>query len=186
MTFLNSIKHTSINMDHIKNIFYLQNFFLIILILWFSFLSCSSQNIKYEINEKGIKINATIHSRFIPKDSIIQKSIQIIDVSVKHSHKPYRRLWGIGQPRIKTDRIELDKYREGWFMLNNDDIALVFMGEHNKAIYIRTTMPPPKHVKLISKIEPVESPEKRKTFTLLLGTSNPFEMKEKLIYEWVK
>ena len=120
----------------------------------------------------------------MPKDSLILESIKIIDVNDDHSYKPYIRLWGIGLPGIKTEKIKLDEYLEGWVLLNNDEIALVFLSEYNKAVYIKTTMTPPRQVKLISEIDPPESPDKRKTFALLLGTNKPLKLIELMEKEW--
>lgn len=160
---------------------FIKTFILLLLVgLW----SCSSENIEYKITDTGLKINATLHGRFIPKDSLILESIKIIDVNSEHSYKPYIRLWGIGQPEIKTGKIKIDKYLEGWFLLNNDDIALIFLSEHKKAIYIKTKLKPPQQVKIISKIEPSESPDHRKNYSILLGTNNPAELKELMKKKW--
>ena len=164
-----------------KNRNYFKFFALVSL---FELLSCSSDNIDYIINDSGLKIDATIHSRFIPKDSLILESIKIIDVNSDHSYIPYLRVWGIGQPEIKTENIKIDEYLEGWFLLNNDEISLVFMSGHKKAIYIKTKLKTPGHVKLISKIEPAVSPDNRKTFSILLGTDDAAELQERMKKEW--
>jgi len=146
------------------------------LLLLFGLLSCSSDNIDYIINDSGLKIDATIHSRFIPKDSLILESIKIIDVNSDHSYIPYLRLWGIGQPEIQTENQEefakaiaairkLSRVVSTMTLNVNDEIALVFMSGHKKAIYIRTKLNVPGHVKIISKIEPAVSPDTRKTWS---------------------
>ncbi|PCH66435.1 MAG: hypothetical protein COC01_07955 [Bacteroidetes bacterium] len=164
-----------------KNISYFSLFILLPLI---GIQSCSSDNIDYKITDNGLKINATIHGRSIAKDSLILESIKIIDVNSDHSYLPYMRLWGIGQPEIKTETIKIDEYLEGWFLLNNDEIGLVFLSGHKKAIYIKTKQKSPRHVKIISKIDPAVTPDNRKTFSVLLGTNEAEKLKEKMEKEW--
>jgi len=147
-------------------------------------VSCSSENIKYQISNKELKISATLHGRVIPKDSLILESIKIVDVNADYSYKPRIRLWGIGQPRIQTEKIKLDKYLEGWFLLNNGDIALLFLSEHKKAIFIKTKLSPPAQVKFVYNYGTEESPADNKTFSLLLGTDTPIKLKEKMEQEW--
>jgi len=160
----------------------LKNLILILLLVLYS---CSSENISYEISNAGLKVNATVHGIFIPKDSLIIESIKVIDFNSDYSYKPYFRLWGISQPEFKTKNIKIDKYNEGWFLLNNDEIALVFLSQHSKAVYIRTKLKPPSQVRLISKIEPTDSSGIRENFSVLLGSDKPDELKKLLEAKWL-
>lgn len=155
-----------------------------LLLVFFGLFSCSSENINYDINNDGLNIKATVHSRYIPKDSLILESIRIIDIGKDHSYKPYRRVMGIGQPPVKIDRVTIDRYLEGWFLLNNDDMALIFLSEHKYAIYIKTKVKPPGPVLLISEVDPPEEQGQREYFSILLGTDNPEVLVQIMENKW--
>jgi len=155
-----------------------------LLLLIFGLFGCSSETINYDIENDGLNIKATVHSRFISKDSLILESLKIVDISNDHSYKPYRRVMGIGQPPLKIDRVSIDRYLEGWFLLNNDEIALIFLSEHKYAIYFKTRSKPPGLVPIISEINPPELQGQRENFSILLGTDNPEALIKMMREKW--
>lgn len=167
-------------MDFFSNRPHYQLFMFFIL---FSLFRCSSGEIKTSILKNGLNIKANIHSRFIHSDSIFCDSIEIIELS-NSSYQPHLRVGGIEQPKINVRGFEIDKYLEGWFLLNNDSIALVYYSEHKYLIRIKTKLDTPALVKTLAKIEKPIHPESRNKFMVLVGTNDPVKVIEKMKSNW--
>lgn len=150
-------------------------------LLLFGLSGCSSENINYEVAEEGIEITATVHGRTVPKDSLVLESLRIINFSTEEQYQPTLRLWGVGQPAVETGPVSIGEYLEGWFRLQNGELALAFLSEHEQAIYIQTKLRPPRQVRLLSGLG---ENEVDKHFVLLLGTDEPEALKELMEQQW--
>ena len=102
---------------------------LLLLILGlFSFIGYSSRNVKFEVSDQGLRIKGGIYGRLIPKEDIAGESVKIVDFNTSPEYKP----------RIRTNGVGLPGYSEGWFKLNNNEKALLFVTDRSNVVYIPT------------------------------------------------
>ena len=102
---------------------------LLLLILGlFTFIGYSSRNVKFEVSDQGLRIRGAIYGRFIPKEDIAEENAEIINLDASPEYKP----------RIRTNGVGLPGYSEGWFKLNNNEKALLFVTDRSNVVYIPT------------------------------------------------
>jgi hypothetical protein len=101
---------------------------LILLLGFFAFIGYSARNVRFEVNDQGLRIKGGIYGRFIPKEEITTENIQILDLNTYPEYKP----------RIRTNGIGLPGYDEGWFKLKNNEKALLFLTDCSNVVYIPT------------------------------------------------
>ncbi|MFC1942855.1 PH domain-containing protein [Chloroflexota bacterium] len=101
---------------------------LILVIGLLSFIGYSSKNVRFEINDEGLKISRSIYGRLIPRDQIVASEVKVIDLSADLEYKPKHKTNGAGLPG----------YSEGWFKLNNNEKALLFVTDRSSVVYIPT------------------------------------------------
>ncbi len=101
---------------------------LILLLGFFAFIGHSARNVRFEVNDQGLRIKGGIYGRFIPKEEITTENIQILDLNTYPEYKP----------RIRTNGIGLPGYDEGWFKLKNNEKALLFLTDCSNVVYIPT------------------------------------------------
>ena len=124
---------------------------LLLLLGLFTFIGYSSRNVKFEVSDQGLRIKGAIYGRFIPKEDIAEENAEIINLDANPQYKP----------RIRTNGVGLPGYSEGWFKLNNNEKALLFVTDRSKVVYIPT----------------------RQNYSVLLSVSNSEEFYES-IKQW--
>lgn len=101
---------------------------LLIILGLFAFIGYSSRNVKFELSDQGLQIKGGLYGRFIPKEDIAGEQAKIIDFDTSPEYKP----------RIRTNGIGLPGYAAGWFKLQNDEKALLFVTDRSNVVYIPT------------------------------------------------
>ncbi len=145
----------------------MKRYFLIMLLV---FTGCTSENLNYTFNENAFVVSATLHSRAITYDNIDTTSLRVVPFH-HDAYTPRVRIWGIGQPEVSYKNIDIDHYLEGWFILKNNEIALVYASEHENLLYFRTDLHPPKQALLVADV--LGNYDTNTTFSVLVGTDNP-------------
>jgi hypothetical protein len=102
---------------------------LIAVIGFLGFIAYSSKNVRFEVGDDGLRISRSIYGRFIPWQEIAGDGVRIVDLNTDAEYKPKRRTNGAGLPG----------YWEGWFKLQNDEKALLFVTDRSSVVYIPTT-----------------------------------------------
>ncbi len=101
---------------------------LLLIIGFLAFIGYSSKNVRFEVNDEGLRISRSIYGRFIPRAEIAADGVRVIDLRVDAEYYPKRRTNGAGLPG----------YAEGWFKLKNDEKALLFLTDRSSVVYIPT------------------------------------------------
>ena len=156
--------------------------YLYYLIIFNLLLACSSDDIRYEISSAGIDIKATAHSRFVSADSIDVDKIHVVRIRDDSPYRPILRLWGIGQPGLKTNQLNLDSYQEGWFLLKNKTVVLTFISEHEEAVLVPTSLSTPPQVELL--LRGYDSKVSSDSISLLLGAKQAKDIKKLMLQNW--
>jgi len=94
----------------------------------FAYFGYSARNTKFVISEQGLRIKGCLYGRRVPKDSLITKNIQVVDLIHDDTYRPTRRTNGVGLPG----------YLEGWFRLNNGEKGLLFLTKKTRVVYLPT------------------------------------------------
>lgn len=94
----------------------------------FTYFGYSARNTKFVISQQGLRIKNCLYGRNIPKDSLIAKDIQIVDLIHDSAYRPTIRTNGVGLPG----------YAEGWFRLSNKEKALLFLTKKTGVVYMPT------------------------------------------------
>lgn len=124
---------------------------LLIILGLFTFIGYSSRNVRFEVSDQGLRIKGGIYGRFIPKEDVAVENAKIIDFNTSPEYKP----------RIRTNGVGLPGYSEGWFKLQNNEKALLFVTDRSNMVYIPT----------------------KQDYSVLLSVSNSEEFYE-LIKQW--
>jgi hypothetical protein len=101
---------------------------LVLVIGLLAFIGYSSRNVRFEVNDEGLRISRSIYGRFIPREEITAAEVKVIDLNIDSEYKPKRRTNGAGLPG----------YSEGWFKLENKEKALLFVTDRSRVVYIPT------------------------------------------------
>ena len=102
---------------------------LILVVGLLAFIGYSLRNVRFEVNEQGLRISRSLYGRFIPRGEIAAEGVKVIDLNVDSEYKPKHRTNGAGLPG----------YAEGWFKLKNNEKALLFVTDRSNVVYIPTT-----------------------------------------------
>ena len=102
---------------------------LILLVGLFAIIGYSSRNAKFEVSDQGLRISGGLYGQFIPREEIEGENAKIINLNTDTEYKPKLRTNGVGLP----------VYSEGWFKLNNNVKALLFVTDRSKVVYIPTS-----------------------------------------------
>ena len=102
---------------------------LILIIGLLGFIAYSSKNVKFEVDDQGLRISQSLYGRFIPKEEINAEGVKVLNLNIDSQYKPKRRTNGAGIPG----------YSEGWFKLKNNEKALLFVTDRSSVVYIPTT-----------------------------------------------
>jgi hypothetical protein len=103
--------------------------FLAALTLLFFYIACTLNRVKFTVTADGLRIRAPLYGRFIPASVLRKEKIEVIDLAKDESRKPSWRTNGIGLPG----------YALGWFMLKNNEKALLCLTDCSQVVYIPTT-----------------------------------------------
>jgi hypothetical protein len=101
---------------------------LIAVIGLFIFIGYSSKNVRFELNDRGLKIGPALYGRLIPRGEIAADGVRVINLDLDPEYKP----------RVRTNGIGLPGYAEGWFKLQNKEKALLFLTDRSRVVYIPT------------------------------------------------
>lgn len=83
----------------------------------------------FDASSTGLRIQGGLFARTLPTTALRLDQARIVDLGVTPSLKPKWRTFGVGLPN----------YRGGWFRLQDNQKALVFLGSSDKVLYIPTT-----------------------------------------------
>lgn len=101
---------------------------LILLIGFLAFIGYSSRHVSFEVSDQGLQIRGGVYGRLIPREQIAVERVKVVDLNIDSEYKPKLRTNGIGLPG----------YAEGWFKLQNNEKALLFMTDRSSVVYIPT------------------------------------------------
>ncbi|MBF0539351.1 MAG: hypothetical protein HQL03_13980 [Nitrospirae bacterium] len=87
------------------------------------------RHVRLEVSPEGLRIKGGLYGRSIALSSLVMTEAKVITLA----QEP--RLC----PKIRTNGIGLHGYGQGWFTLQDDSKALLFMAMNERALYIPTT-----------------------------------------------
>ena len=102
---------------------------LVLVLALMAFIAYSSKNVRFELNDEGLRISRSIYGRFIPRGDIDPAGVMVLDLRAEPVYAPKSRTNGAGLPG----------YAEGWFKLKNGEKALLFLTDRSSVVYIPTT-----------------------------------------------
>jgi hypothetical protein len=102
---------------------------LIGVIVLLALVGYQSRHAVFTISEEGLRISPGLYSRFIPKESINAAEVRLVNLNVEAAYKPKWRMNGAGLPG----------YNAGWYKLQNNEKALLFVTDRSSVVYIPTT-----------------------------------------------
>lgn len=102
---------------------------LVGLIGLFAFFGYQSKNATFAVSDEGLRIGPGIYGRFIPKEDIRTAEVRAINMNTESAYKPKWRANGAGLPGFSV----------GWFKLQNNEKALLFVTDRTNVVYIPTT-----------------------------------------------
>jgi hypothetical protein len=101
---------------------------LLALIGLFIYIGYSARYLSFQLNDDGLRIGPGLYGRFIPREQIDAGGVRVVDLNVETNLKPKRRTNGVGMPG----------YAAGWFKLQNDEKALMFVTDRSRVVYLPT------------------------------------------------
>jgi hypothetical protein len=101
---------------------------LLFVIGLFSYSGYSSRHSQVELSEEELCIKGDLYGRKIPIASLIYNRAEPINLS--HS--------SLYQPKLRTNGTALPGYLCGWFKLQNDEKALMFVTDSERVVYLPT------------------------------------------------
>ncbi len=107
---------------------------LIIIILlgviaMFALFGYQANHMSFTVNDQGLNISPGIYSKFIPREKINIAGVKVLNLELDKDYAPKWRTNGGGLPGFSF----------GWFNLQNQEKALVFVTDRSSVIYIPTT-----------------------------------------------
>jgi hypothetical protein len=107
--------------------------FMVVLLLGivglFAFFGYQANHLSFTVNDQGLDISPGFYSRFIPKEKIDTAGVKVLNLDLEKDYAPKWRTNGAGLPGFSL----------GWFKLQNQEKALVFVTDRSSVIYIPTT-----------------------------------------------
>jgi len=95
----------------------------------FAFFGYQSRHANFAVSDEGLRIGPGIYGRFIPKEEIRTAEVRAVNMNIENSYKPKWRTNGAGLPGFSV----------GWFKLQNNEKALLFVTDRTNVVYIPTT-----------------------------------------------
>jgi hypothetical protein len=102
---------------------------LIGVIVLLSLVGYQSRHAIFTVNEQGLRISPGLYSRFIPKENINTDEVRLVNLDVENAYKP----------KWRTNGASLPGYKAGWYKLQNNEKALLFVTDKSNVVYIPTT-----------------------------------------------
>ncbi len=98
------------------------------LLVLFAYIAYSSQNVRFELSDEGLRLRGDLYGRLIPASALISEQARKMDLTESREHQPRWRTFGTGLPG----------YRAGWFRLRNREKALLYVTDGSRVVYIPT------------------------------------------------
>ncbi len=95
----------------------------------FASFGYQAKNLSVTVNDQGLDISPGLYTRFIPREKIDTAGVKVLNLEVDKDYAPKWRTNGGGFPG----------YSVGWFKLQNQEKALVFVTDRSSVVYIPTT-----------------------------------------------
>ncbi len=95
----------------------------------FAFFGYQSKHAAFTVSDEGLRIGPGIYGRFIPKEDIRTEEVRAVNLNIENAYKPKWRTNGAGLPGFSV----------GWFKLQNNEKALLFVTDRSSVVYIPTT-----------------------------------------------
>jgi hypothetical protein len=92
------------------------------------FIAYSTQKVRFEVLEEGLRIRGDLFGRLIPRPTLQFKDARILNLKQDTAHRPCLRTFGVGLPG----------YSSGWFRLNDRGKGLLFLTDPSRAVYLPT------------------------------------------------
>jgi hypothetical protein len=102
---------------------------LVGIIVMFALFGYQAGHTTFTVNDQGLRIGPGLYSRFIPKQEINADGVRVVNLNTETNYKPKWRTNGAGLPG----------YLAGWFKLQNNEKALLFVTDRSSVVYIPTT-----------------------------------------------
>jgi hypothetical protein len=99
------------------------------IIVVFALFGYQARHATFTVSEQGLRISPGVYSRFIPKEDISTEGVRVVNLNIENAYKPKWRTNGAGLPG----------YSAGWFKLQNNEKALLFVTDRTSVVYIPTT-----------------------------------------------
>jgi hypothetical protein len=96
---------------------------------FFTYFGYSAKWGRFIVTDECLQIKGCLYGRAIPRDSINKEHIKIVNLTTEQNYSPVARTNGVGLPG----------YLEGWFRLNNQEKALLFVTKKTNVVYVPTT-----------------------------------------------
>ena len=98
------------------------------LLVLFAYIAYSSQNVRFELSDEGLRLRGDLYGRLIPASALISEQARKMDLTESREYQPRWRTFGTGLPG----------YRAGWFRLRNREKALLYVTDARRVVYIPT------------------------------------------------
>lgn len=99
------------------------------LIVIFALFGYQARHTSFTLTDRGLHIGPGFYSRTIPREKIEAEGVRAIDLNVEKAY----------QPKWKTNGSNLPGFYSGWFKLQNNEKALVFLTDRSSVVYVPTT-----------------------------------------------
>ena len=98
------------------------------LLVLFAYIAYSSQTVRFELSDEGLRLRGDLYGRLIPASALISEQARKLDLTENREYQPRWRTFGTGLPG----------YRAGWFRLRNREKALLYVTDASRVVYIPT------------------------------------------------
>lgn len=88
-----------------------------------------ARNSTFEVSAEGLRLRGDVYGRFIPADKILSDSAQLVDLT---TNKDFR-------PVVRNVGTSVGGYQVGWFRLQNERTALVYLTDRRRVVFVPTT-----------------------------------------------
>lgn len=84
---------------------------------------------KFEVSAEGLRLSGDMYGRFVPMADLKLDEAKAVDLTVERNLQPKLRTMGTGLPG----------YQAGWFRLQNNEKALLYVTDKRRVAYVPTT-----------------------------------------------